>query len=305
MTATALQPVTPEELKARIEKEGPNKIDWDYNSEIDKTDLKEILEADEGLETFQESLLRNNDELLFQQREATLKEILEGFGERPIEGLDPEASDHEKLEHIREISEEIMFDCANIQKLAKHSRRGYFTIRAGEPTTFQSCQGIRYLEDVAEICTILNISPHKLQSLVPESVDLVLPHIPERDGQEYVDSTEWARVLNETMYGGEIVFLCGMQVEHVLENLEAFKKGSITVHKGTRVMMNDYLNGCASMEDTPLLKDITFAPGTASLYLDSADSCGVQECLNATEKIWKPGYASAELPEDPSEKTPE
>ena len=285
--------ISDQEIIQAIQK-NPLKIEWDHNSSIESDMLLVIVSGgQESLDDYVGRLTTQNQPYFWEMQESLKSELCSKWAndETEFEALNPDASIGDKEQHIETLIEEHSTQDINISRLAKMTGRQYFVIRACEPANFQAWQGIRDPECLNEICELLQISPHHYQDLVNPECDFILPTIPEREGQNAVDIDGFRKVLKESMYGGELVFLCGMETQHVIENLDGFHTQDIIVQKGTNVMLNDYLNGCPSCADTPLIRDLVIPQGKGSIYFDAGDRCGVQSCCDMTPKPWIAGYA--------------
>lgn len=293
-------PVTDKEIEEVLKKH-PARIEWDYRDTLQNETLDDIVSrGQEALTEFEMEITEENGEQIDSALWETYTHVLaelEKDGERTFEKLEPDADEDEKLTHIQKIGEEEHSIDHNVERLGKNRGRSYFTYRMGEGSTFQAFRGIHAYEEVKETCDILNVSPHHLQDMVsPEEPELILPTIPEREGKEYVSLDGFKTMLKECMYGGEVVFLVGLQVEDVVRRPNAYRKGAVRIYKGTNVGIHCYMNGAFSME-TPLIRDMDIPEGKATFHHDLTDKLGVQECCEMTDKVWAAGHA---LPKDPT-----
>lgn len=295
-------PISEEEIRKILRGHNPVRIEWSQSDSIDKETVTRLVEKGIiGKEEFEGELENLNHQNFQEIRDNIIKEVLKDLFLRSFEG-EPDPSDEEahetyRRETIERLSEEELTDDVNLKGLARSSGKGYFTIRRGEDISYQSYIGITHYSQVEEFLTILNISPHHYQDLVSkESSDLVLPEIPERNGNEYVDPAKFRGVLEESMYGGELAFFCQMSYSDLLDDLEALTKGSIRIYKGTPVTLHDYTNGATAMAEAFLIRDMDVPAGKFSLHFDEGDRLGIQSCCDMTDVLWKKGHVLAELP---------
>ncbi len=293
-------------LQAQVDKlDDEVEIYWDYRDELGKDDIAKIVnEGLEGLDEVEMSLRDLNAHELFRLRD----EAVEAAVER-AKKISPMSDRIEKqFRQMIEDSDKLL-ESVDIKGLARHTT-AYFTISVNDiELSYQAYRGVESAEQVREFCKmfdLLGVNPGHFQKWVtadnenrpsydPEPV--VFPDHPERDGGELVTVESVHDIMNETNYGGTLLFLLELKVSDLIENLEAFTKGPITVHKGTWCFPYCFMNGAGPCAEMILQKDLVLPAGSFTLHLDSHCHYGVQSCYGFTEVPWRAGNITpAETP---------
>lgn len=251
---------------------------WDQGSELSTEQVARILDGDrDGVE---EEILDLNREELWRQRADKAKEL--------VSDLMLEGDDHPLTVALTEFAEaylgESIFDDANLKDLMRHTSAWGYTVRPNDvETCMEGWRGIRELEEVEGICELLNISPHHLQRLVAVD-ELVLPEIPEREGQECVTPTGLMDIFVNSIHGGRVAFLVSLDLCDWAD-LEDPEACGLRVKSGTTVCIHDYCNGATGGE-TDLIRDVILPAGSYTLDYDRNKKYGIQSCCGLTTSAW-------------------
>ena len=293
-------------IQAEVDKlDDEIQIYWDRNDELSKGDITRILENGlEGLDEVAEELTGMSRDYFWEREKEAIDAALDA-----MEDISP-VSEKTKAAFLEMVidSNKLLHN-TDIKGLARNTGGAYFVVIVNEPEIlFQAWRGVQskgQVDELCELCTLLNVNPAPLQELVTCDNDnrpsydpepAVFPDHPERDGQEYVSLASLKSVLNETMYGGQLVFMLKMDVRDLIDNPDAYRSGPLTVKAGTLGVMYEYCNGAGSCDDMELLKDLTLPAGSFSFELDASRKWGLQSCYGFTDAPWKQG--SVEIPED-------
>lgn len=270
-------------IQHMVDKKVSNELYWDYRCDgLDEKQIQSVLEDPDGLDEIENELLDMNWECLADQR----KDMADGI----IRDLSL-GDDHPCLEFLEQYAwdamEEKIYDDVNIGDLISRTSAWGFTIQVeGAETQMQGWQGIRDLEEVERICEVLNVSPHHLQDLVTEE-GLILPTIPEREGEECIPIQDLKDIYINSIYGGVLCFMITLDLQAWALNgdKELAEEHGLVIEKGTRVVIHDYLNGATGGEGL-LSKDLTLTPGTFTMGYDRARNYGIQSCCGYTREAW-------------------
>lgn len=288
-----------EALQAEVDKlDDEVKLYWHYNSEFSAEDVATIFEKGlEGLDEVSMSLEDMNFEEFDRMKEEAIKERLTAM--RLVRKV--RRSDEKRFREMVDDSDKLLAD-VNLKDLARNSGSARCVVIVNEPEiSFQAWRGVEskhQVDELCEMCTLLNVNPKSLQAFVtcdnnnrpsydPEPA--IFPDNPEREGQEYVTVDSVAATLDETSYGGQLVFMCKLPLVDLIEDPEGYTKKSLKIRKGTLGLIYCFMNGAGSCEDMELLKDLTLPVGIFELKLDSALRYGLQSCYGFTDQPWKQG----------------
>lgn len=259
---------------------------WDYNDGFSKEQILQVVnEGEDALDEIRFELQGLN---LDQIDELKASAIEEGLADMRRRGVVSEATER----RYRQRAEERVFVNENLDDLMRSCTGLYFTVCVTPEIYYQAWYGVADQEEVDNICRwceILNVNPAHLQPLMRDGVDLAFPTIPERDGQEYVSIQELLGVFRETTGGGEMVFLCTLDLKDLVNDLDGYREGPLRIRKGALMTINNYGTGNTSCGDAPLLKDLVLPKGGYRLRYDAALSYGVQSVCDMTPKPWKCG----------------
>jgi hypothetical protein len=286
-------------LKAEVEKlDDTIELYWHYNDEFCTNDVATIFEKGlEGLDEISMAIQDMNWEEFDRMKEEAIERRLDAMR------LFDKVSDktEKRFRAMVEDSEKLLTDC-NLRQLARNTGAVRCVVIVNEPQiSFQAWRGVEskhQVDELCELCTILNVNPKKLQSFVTCDNDnrpsydpepAIFPDHPEREGHEYVTIESVVATLNETSYGGQLVFMFELPLVGLIENPDGYTKGDIRIKKGTLGLIFEYMNGAGSCEDMELLKDLELKAGTFSLELDAGRKWGLQACYGFTDQPWKQG----------------
>lgn len=210
-------------------------------------------------------------------------------------------SDEKRFRELIDESDKLLTD-VGLKQLARQTGMARCVVIVREPEiSFQAWRGVEskgQVDELCALCDLLHVNPAKLQAFVTCDNDdrpsydpdpAIFPILPSRHGHEYVTIDAVAAVLNETSYGGQLVFMCKLPLVDLVSNPEAYAKGGITIHKDTLGMIYCFMNGAGSCEDIELLKDLTLPFGSFALKVDSTLHHSLQSCYGFTDKPWKQG----------------
>jgi hypothetical protein len=266
-------------VQAMVERKESFSIYWDQGSELSQKQVARILAGEQ--DEVSEEILDMNREELWRQRNEKAKELvdslnLEGDSEHPL---------YETLgSHAEEALNESIYDDANLKDLMRNTSAWGYTVRPKDvETSMEGWRGIRYLDEVEDICTLLSVSPHHLQRLVGDDT-LRLPVIPERDGQECVTPEGLMDIFVNSIHGGQVVFLVSLDLGE-WANIENRDARGLRVKAGTTVCIHDYCNGATGGE-TDLIRDIILPAGSYTLDYDLNKKYGIQACCALTPSAW-------------------
>lgn len=297
-----------EALQAEVDKlDNEVELYWHYDSEFSKEDVAAIFEKGlEGLDEVSMSLEDLNQEEFWRMKEEAIKERLTAM--RLVQKV--RRSDETRFREMVDDSDKLLSN-VNLKDLARNSGSARCVVIVNEPEiSFQAWRGVEskgQVDELCELCALLNVNPKKLQSFVTCDNDnrptydpepAIFPDHPEREGQEYVTVDSVAATLNETSYGGQLVFMFKLPVSDLVAKPEAFAKGGITIHKDTLGLIFCFMNGAGSCEDMKLLKDLTLPAGSFEVKLDASIRYGLQSCYGFTDPPWKQGSVTPLEPEE-------
>lgn len=288
-----------EALQAEIAKlDDEVELYWHYDSELSDEDVATIFEKGlEGLDEVSTSLEDWNQEEFWRMKEAAIAEHLATM--RLTQKV--RRSDEKRFRDMVDESDKLLADI-NLKQLARNTGAARCVVILNEPEiSFQAYRGVEskgQVDELCELCTLLNVNPKKLQAFVTCDNDhrpsydpepAIFPDHPERDGHEYVTIDSVAATLNETSYGGRLVFMSKLPLADLIADPDAYTKGALKIRKGTLGLIYCFMNGAGSCEDMELLKDLTLPFGSFELKLDAACRYGLQSCYGFTDEPWKQG----------------
>lgn len=288
-----------EALQAEVDKlDNEVELYWHYDSELCEKDVSKIFEDGlEGLDEVSMGLEDLNQEEFWRMKEAAIEERLTAM--RLVQKV--RRSDEKRFREMIDDSDKLLSN-VNLKQLARNSGSARCVVIVNEPEiSFQAWRGVEskhQVDELCEMCTLLNVNPKSLQSFVTCDNDnrpaydpepAIFPDHPEREGHEYATIDSVAATLNETSYGGQLVFMLKLPLVDLIENPEAYTKSALKIRKGTLGLIYCFMNGAGSCEDMELLKDLTLPFGSFSLRLDATLCHGLQSCYGFTDKPWKQG----------------
>ena len=255
---------------------------WDYRDGLSEKNIQQALEDGNFYELEQELIDLNMDNL-YHMRQSAARQLVEDIG------VDPDHPCYDLLlgKATDRLEEEILDD-ANIKDLIRNSDSwGFVVIPNGVETYMEGWRGISELEEVSGICDFLNVSPHHLQGLVTPH-DLILPTIPEREGQEAVDPPELYGMFLESIHGGNLCFMVSLDLRNwFLEGgMDTAGENGLIVCKGTDVTLHDYVNGATSCGFTTLTRDLVLPAASYEIRYDRSRRYGIQHCCDLPKSAW-------------------
>ena len=152
------------------------------------------------------------------------------------------------------------------------------------------------IEDYLDELEALNIDPASMTEHLDFNGEV--PSHPERRGHEAVPPETLAEMWENCFYPGSYtVMLTGTDLAQLLEDIPEAEKRGITIEKGTRIIIHDYLNG-ASSTSGELGRD-WFIPADmiSKFYNDSACKYGIQACCGFCSYVWDGGWTVPEVVE--------
>jgi hypothetical protein len=299
MTATAKRHRwTKKALQAEVDKlDDEVEIYWDYRDELSNDDIKKILDQGlEGADEVEMELTHLNMEYLDDARDRAIDEQLASMRKRHPVSDAAEARFRELVEQSDKL-----LSSADLKGLAGRTEADFVIVINEPELEYEAYRGVQSNSQVDDLCVmfkVLNVNPAHFQKWVTADNDnrpsydpepVVFPNHPERDGHEHVKLDEVHDVMNETNYGGQLLFMVRMKVSDLLKEIEAFKAGPIRVHAGTYCFPYCFANGAGPCAEMILQKDLDLAAGSFTIYLDAARRYGVQSCYGFTAKPWKAG----------------
>lgn len=290
---------TKKALQAEVDKlDDEIEIYWDYRDELDNDSIEKILDQGrDGADEVEQELVDLNTDNLLDSRDRAIDEHLAFMRRRrPV----PEAAEARFRELVGE-SDKLAFS-ANLKELARRTEADFVVIVKEPELDYQAYRGVQSKAQVDDFCRmfeLLNVNPSHFQKWVeadnnnrpsydPDPV--IFPDHPERDGHEYVPLSQVHDIMNETNYGGQLLFMVRMKVSDLLDNIEAFKAGPIKVHVGTYCFPYCFGNGAGPCAEMILQKDLVLPAGSFSIGLDASRRYGVQSCYGFTAVPWKAGH---------------
>ena len=310
---------TNKELQAEVDKlDDEIELYWDYRDELCKESIKKILDdGEEGLCEVEDRLHHLNWEYFDTERDRLIEEQLDAM--EKVRYVPPES--RRRFETMVEDSDKLLGN-VDLKELARCTGKARFTVTVEEPyLSFQAYRGVEsksQVDEICGICTILNINPKALQVFVtcdnenrpsydPEPA--IFPDHPERDGQGYVADDAMVKLLQETSYGGQLVFMFEMDIVDLINSVReghVFGDGEtpIQINKGTLGLIYCFMNGAGSCEDAELVKDLILPAGSYTFRLDSATRYGLQSCYGFSPEPWRQGSVMA-VPEEHTNTEPQ
>ena len=288
-----------EALRAEIDKlDDIVELYWGHNDEMSDKDVETILEAGiAGLDDVEMRLQDLNWEELDRMKDAAVSERLVAM--RLTARV--RRSDEKRFRDMVDESAKLLAD-VNLKGLARNSLDVCCVVVVNEPDiSFQAYRGVEsksQVDEICELCSLLNVNPKSLQDFVTCDNDnrptydpepAIFPDHPEREGHEFVSIKSVRDTLQETSYGGQLVFMLKLPLADLIEDPEGYTKKSLKIRKGTLGLIYAFWNGAGSCEDMELLKDLILPHGTFSLELDSSRRYGLQDCYGFTDAPWKRG----------------
>lgn len=298
-TAYKVKKWSDEALQAEVAKlDDTVELYWHYDSELSDKDVATIFEKGlEGVDEVSMGLQDLNWEEFERLKEVAIDEHLATM--RLVQKV--RRSDERRFREMVDDRDKLLAD-VNLKQLAHLTGAARCVVIVKEPEiSFQAWRGVEskgQVDELCALCTLLNVNPHKLQAFVTCDNDhrpsydpepAIFPDHPEREGHEYVTIDSVAATLNETSYGGQLVFMLKLPISDLIEDPDAYTKGALTIRKGTLGLIYCFMNGAGSCEDMELLRDLTLPVGSFELKLDSALRHGLQSCYGFTDKPWKQG----------------
>jgi hypothetical protein len=270
---------------------------WDYRDELNEDSIVKILdEGLEGVDAASEELIDLNLEYLCEQKDREIDEHLESMRKR--HPVSPAAE--QRFRDIVEDSDKLCFS-ADLKGLTRRQTENFLVMLPEPYSDYQAYRGVQSTHQVEVFCKwfeLLNVNPAHFQKWVTvdnndrpsyDPAPVIFPNHPERDGHELVLLEQVHDIMNETTYGGQMVFLVNLTIADVIEHIEAFKSGPIVVKKGTWCFPYCTMNGAGPCAEMILQKDLTLPAGSFGLRLDSKLRYGVQSCYGFTGEPWKAG----------------
>jgi hypothetical protein len=288
-----------EALQAEVAKlDDEVELYWDSDSKMSPENVATILEKGlEGLDEVEMELQDLHWEEFDRLKEAAIDERLAAM--RLVQKV--RRSDEKRFRELVDDSDKLLSN-VDLKQLARQTGAVRCVVTVDEPSvSFQAWQGVKskgQVDELCDLCTLLNVNPRKLQAFVTCDNDdrpsydpepAVFPDHPEREGHEYVTIDAVAAALNETSYGGQLVFMLKLPITDLIANPDAYTKGALKIRKGTLGLIYCFMNGAGSCEDMTLLKDLTLPFGSFSLRLDASLRYGLQSCYGFTDQPWKQG----------------
>jgi hypothetical protein len=294
---------TKKALQAEVDKlDDEVELYWDYRDELGNDDIEKILDqGQEGADEVEMCLIELNWENLQDSRGRAIDEQLASMRKRhPV----PTAAE-ERFRKMVEESDKLQ-SSADLKGLAGRTEADFVVILKEPELEYEAYRGVRSKYQVDDFCKmfeLLNVNPSHFQKWVTADNDnlpsyapdpVIFPDHPERDGHEYVPLDQVHDIMNETNYGGQLLFMVRMKVSDLLENIEAFKAGPIKVHTGTYCFPYCFGNGAGPCAEMILQKDLVLPAGSFSIALDASRRYGVQSCYGFTAQPWEAGHITTE-----------
>jgi hypothetical protein len=296
-------------LQAEVDKlDDEVEIYWDYRDELGEDDIVLILDKGlEGVDEVEMELTHLNDENLNEARDREIDQQLEYMRKRhPVS-----ESAEKRFREMVDESDKLQFSAA-LKDLARRTEADFVVILEEPEMDYQAYRGVQTTSQVADFCKLfelLNVNPEHFQKWVTADNDdrpsydpdpVIFPSHPERDGHEFVTLEHVHDIMNETNYGGRLMFMVRLKVSDLIEEIDAFKAGPIKVHKGTYCFPYCTMNGAGPCAEMILQKDLILPAGSFTIRLDSKMHYGIQSCYGFTAEPWKAGHITT-LEEKPKE----
>lgn len=289
---------TDKALKAEVAKLGDTvEIYWGYRDELGTEDVVKILEQGQtGVDEVEHELISYNFDSLCESRGCEIDTHLACM--RRHHSVSPAAE--QRFRDLVKDSDKLLFD-ANLKDLTRRTTANFLVMLPEPHSDYQAYRGVESAHQVEVFCKwfeLLNVNPAHFQTWVTadnenrpsyDKEPVIFPEHPERDGNEFVLLEQVHDIMNETNYGGQMVFMVNLTVWDLIEHIEAFKRGPIVVKKGTWCFPFCTMNGAGPCAEMILQKDLTLPAGSFELRLDSKLRYGVQSCYGFTGDVWKAG----------------